>query len=120
MMGSLLKQKSKITKVSKGEVWLAFDDHSIKKRPFIIMSDKLSGIDVDVTATPTTSKKVRNEFDIEIEYWKEAGLNEPSIARCSKIHVFNYLQLIRKLGKMHENDMVKINESIKMFLGLFE
>ena len=113
-----MKQQNEITKVCKGEVWLAYDTRSFKKRPFIIMSDKLTGIDVDVTATPATTKKVRNEFDIEIEFWKEAGLNEPSIARCSKLHVFSYLQLVRKLGSLQESDIKKINAATKIFLGL--
>ena len=117
-MENLLKQQSKITKVSKGEVWLAIDERSLKKRPFIIMSDKLSGIDIDVTAAPTTTRKVRNEFDVVIEFWEDAGLNEPCVARCSKFHVFSYLQLVRKLGNLRDSDMKKINEAVRKFLGL--
>ena len=118
MMENSLERTNMITKVKKGEVWIAYDDKSSKKRPFVIMSDELSGIDIDVVATPTTTSNVRNKYDVIIEFWKESGLNRPSIARCSKIHAFNYLQLIRKLGNLRKSDLDKINEATKKFLGL--
>ena len=117
-MESLSRQKSMITKVTKGEVWLAYDLKSEKKRPFIIISDELSGIDVDVVVAPTTTASGRNKFDVIIEFWSEAGLNKPCVARCSKIHVFSYLHLIRRLGKLNKSDLDKINNATREFLGL--
>ena len=118
MTESLSKQIKAITKVAKGEIWIAYDEKSDKTRPFVIMSSELSGIDIDVAATPTTTASKRNSFDIPIEFWKEAGLDKPCIARCSKLHVFSYLHLVRKLGSLYECDLEKINEATRKFLGL--
>ena len=117
-MESLSGQTKAITRVSKGEVWIAYDERSDKKRPFVIMSDELSGIDIDVAATPTTTANKRNKFDVTIEFWKEAGLDKPCVARCSKFHVFSYLHLLRKLGNLEKSDLEKINEATRKFLGL--
>ena len=119
MMVNLSKpHKNSITKVSKGEVWLAHDINSNKVRPFLIMSDELSGIDIDVTVTPTTTHNKRNEYDIEIIYWKDAGLSMASVARCSKITVFSYLYLVRKLGILAESDMKRVNDATRKYLAL--
>ena len=118
MMENLLEQTKMITKVAKGEVWLAYDEKSDKRRPFVIMSDELSGIDIDVAVTPTTTANMRNKFDVTIEFWEEAGLDKPCIARCSKIYVFSYLHLVRKLGNLNKSDLDRINEATRKFLGL--
>ena len=47
MMENLSRPTDVITRVAKGEVWIAYDEKSDKKRPFVIMSDELSGIDLD-------------------------------------------------------------------------
>ena len=118
MMENLSKQPNMITKVAKGEIWIAYDEKSDKTRPFIIMSSELSGIDIDVAATPTTTANKRNSFDIPIEFWKEAGLDKPCVARCSKLHVFSYLHLVRKLGALNKSDLEKIDDATRRFLGL--
>jgi len=102
----------------KGDVWLVYDEKSKKLRPFIILSDELSGIDVDVSVAPTTTKENRNIFDIEIEHWQEAGLGKPSIARCSKVHYIHHRLFRKKLGKLHENDLQLIDDALKKFFKL--
>ena len=111
-------RKNIITSVAKGEVWLAYDEKSDKVRPFLIMSDELSGIDIDISVAPTTTKNRRNQYDVEIEHWQEAGLLIASIARCSKITIISYLHLVRKIGTLVDSDMKRINEAIRKYFAL--
>ncbi|WP_255450432.1 type II toxin-antitoxin system PemK/MazF family toxin [Alteribacillus sp. YIM 98480] len=57
---------------------------------------------------PVTSQQPRNEFDVVIEYWKEAGLLKPSVARTSKIISIHGSELNRKLGTLHEHDLERV------------
>ena len=117
-MGNSLGSRQKITRVVKGEVWYAYDEKSTKIRPFLIISEELSGIEVDISVVPTTTQEKRNPFDIDIEFWKEAGLSKPSTARCSKIHYISHMFLKRKLGSLDERDLEKVNEAMRQYLGL--
>ena len=117
-MENLSEQSKRPYKIAKGELWMAYDEKSLKTRPFLIVSDELSGIDVDISVAPTTSHKQRNPFDVEIEFWEDAGLTQPSIARCSKIHYINHMLLKRRLGVLNEQDLAKVNEAMRKYLGL--
>jgi len=82
------------------------------------MSDKLSGIDVDITVTPFTTKEKRNDYDITVEFWREAGLDILSVVRCSKIHIINVRHFTRKLGKLEEQDLEHVNDAMRKYLGV--
>jgi len=107
-----------LLKPNKGDVWIVYDGKSKKLRPFIVLSDELSGIEIDISVAPATTHEKRNRFDIEIERWKEAGLNEPSIARCSKVTYVYHRLFRKKLGTVHESDMRTIEDALRKFFGL--
>lgn len=98
------------------EVWHAKfpyeEDISIEKeRPVIILNvDTLECLSVKVT-----SHKIRNtdQFDTPIKYWKEAGLNKPSIARVSKVMNLSKDKFINKKGILHKDDIITISEQYK-------
>ncbi|UOQ92736.1 type II toxin-antitoxin system PemK/MazF family toxin [Halobacillus shinanisalinarum] len=73
------------SRMKQGDVWLADvlfkGTRQTKQRPVIIVGNAL---DVDVIIAPVTSQKPRNQFDVVLEYWNEAGLLKPSVARTSK------------------------------------
>jgi mRNA-degrading endonuclease toxin of MazEF toxin-antitoxin module len=115
-MENSLKHSTK--ELKKGEIWLAKDEKSQKVRPFIILSDELSGIDVDVSVAPSSTQAKRNDFDVDITKWQEAGLREPSIARCSKVHYMYHALLVRKIGTLHEKDLQEIDKALIKFFGL--
>ncbi len=106
-MGNLLKSKMNI---STGDIWLCFE--GTKHRPVLIISDQLIGIDVDVLVSRVTSQQIRNRFDIKINHWREAGLNKESVVRCSKITHVNYMNLIRKIGELHADDMILVRKAL--------
>jgi len=77
--------------------------HQIKQRPVISVGNELA-LDVDVIIAPVISQKSRNKFDVILEYWKEAGLLKPSVARTSKITSIHGSELKRYLGDLHNHD----------------
>jgi mRNA interferase MazF len=52
-----------------------------KLRPAVVLLD--SGDD-DFVAAPITSRSRASDFDVAIQYWREAGLNVPSTIRVHK------------------------------------
>ncbi|WP_168121881.1 type II toxin-antitoxin system PemK/MazF family toxin [Paenibacillus sp. HB172176] len=62
-------------------------------------------VDIDVLIAPVTSSGGRTSFDVEIQYWEEAGLAKPSIARTSKLHTIPTASIIRPLGRLRETDL---------------
>lgn len=93
------------------EIWFAKfpfeEDPSIEKeRPVIILNvDPLEVLSVKVT-----SHNVRNkdEYDIAIEHWQEAGLRKPSVARISKVMFLDNNKFEYKIGTLHEDDQTSI------------
>lgn len=62
----------------------------------------------DVIIASVTSQQPRNQFDVVLEYWKEAGLLKPSVARTSKITFVDSSELKRRLGSLHNYDLERI------------
>ncbi|GGP16968.1 type II toxin-antitoxin system PemK/MazF family toxin [Oceanobacillus neutriphilus] len=100
-----------INKMKQGEVWLADvlfkGSRQTKQRPVIIVGNELA-LDVDVIIAPVTSQKARNQFDVVLEHWKEAGLLKASIARTSKITSIHGSELKRHLGNLHNDDLERV------------
>ncbi|WP_246050117.1 type II toxin-antitoxin system PemK/MazF family toxin [Aquibacillus sediminis] len=66
----------------RGEIWTV--ELNGKRRPAVIVSNDNVIVELDHLIQTVTSQQIRNEFDIAIEYWEEAGLDKPSIVRSSK------------------------------------
>ena len=96
---------------SQGDVWLAkvyFKmQEQFKHRPIVIVGRDIT-IDIDINISPITSSEPRNEFDVIIHYWKEAGLRHLSVARTTKIHAVPRSSLIKRIGSLHEYDLQRI------------
>lgn len=107
------------SKMKQGDVWLADvlfkGKRQTKQRPVIIVGNELA-LDIDVIIAPVTSQQPRNQFDVVLEYWKEAGLLKPSVARTSKITSVHGSELKRHLGVLHSYDLERI---LKMCKNLF-
>lgn len=104
------------SKSEQGEVWLAdvlFKGiRQTKQRPVVIVGNELA-LDIDVIIAPVTSQKPRNQFDIVLEYWEEAGLLKPSVVQITSIHG---TELKRYLGKLHNHDLENVlNTCRKLF-----
>lgn len=99
------------SKMKQGDVWMADvifkGTRQTKQRPVIIVGNELA-LDVDVIIAPVTSKEPRSQFDVVLEYWEEAGLLKPSVARTSKIISIHGSELKRHLGVLHTDDLERV------------
>ncbi|GAA0337456.1 hypothetical protein GCM10008967_29640 [Bacillus carboniphilus] len=97
----------------RGEIWTV--ELNGKRRPVVIVSNDNIIAELDHLIATVSSKQVRNEFDVVIEWWKEAGLDKPSIVRCSKLHTLHYQELLFRIGKLHENDLERVLTTIRNY-----
>ncbi|KQL55264.1 hypothetical protein AN964_18285 [Heyndrickxia shackletonii] len=97
----------------RGEVWTV--ELNGKRRPVVIVSNENVIVELDHLIATVTSQHARNEFDVIIEYWKEAGLDKPSVVRCSKLNTVHFKELLFKIGKLHEHDLDRVLTTIRSY-----
>ena len=61
-----------------------------------------------VGVVPVTSQQPRNQFDVVLEFWEDAGLLKPSVARTTKIISIHGSELKHQLGSLQEHDLEKV------------
>jgi mRNA interferase MazF len=81
----------------------------------VIVSNDNIIAELDNLIATVTSQSIRNQFDVVIEYWREAGLDKPSVVRCSKLNTIHYQELLFKIGKLHEHDLERVLSSIRSY-----
>jgi len=116
-----------MAEVKRGEIWLVNLDptigHEIKKsRPAVVIQNDLGNKYSPITIiAPITSQRSDRVYPIEVLLAKRgSGLEKDSKALLNQIRAIDKRRLIRKLGKVDSEDMPKINNSIKISLGLVE
>lgn len=97
----------------RGEVWVA--QIKDKSRPVVIVSNDDVVVEIDRLVATVTSQEPRNKFDVNLEYWKEARLDKPSVVRCSKINTLHYKELKFRIGELHEHDLNRVLETIRNY-----
>ncbi|MBM7572954.1 type II toxin-antitoxin system PemK/MazF family toxin [Aquibacillus albus] len=97
----------------RGEVWFA--ELNDKRRPVVIVSNDNVIAELDHLIATVTSQQSRNDFDVVIEYWEQAGLAKPSVVRCSKLNTLHYEELLFKIGKLHESDLESVLTTIRNY-----
>lgn len=103
-----------MTKTGKrGEVWTV--ELNDKRRPVVIVSNDNVIVELDHIIATVTSQQARNEFDVVVEYWKEAGLEKPSVVQCSKLNTLHYQELLFKIGRLHESDLKRVLTAIRNY-----
>jgi mRNA interferase MazF len=103
-----------MNRYKKSEIWLGKING--KDRPLLIIGKDIAA-EVDKTVLTITSQKARNKYDVIVEKWKEAGLDKPSIVRCSKINAIFYFDLKFRIGSLQENDFNSAMEAVRTYLG---
>lgn len=97
----------------RGEIWTV--ELNGKRRPVVIVSNDNVIVELDQLIATVTSQHTRNEFDVAIEYWQEAGLDKPSIVRCSKLNTVHFKELLFKIGKLHYHDLDRVLTTIRNY-----
>lgn len=106
--------KSTGNRYCRGDIWVAKfsyyeDPTQYKMRPVVIISnDMLNESDDVIILAPITSARPRNDYDIVIDHWKDAGLDRASCIRASKLTSFHKLFLKVKIGTLQSTDLERV------------
>ena len=113
--------------VKRGDIWLVNLDptvgHEIKKsRPAVIIQNDLGNKYSHITIiAPITSQSTDKIYPIDVLLAKRgSGLEKDSKVLLNQIRAIDKKRLIKRLGKVDYEIMSKINNSIKISLGLVE
>ena len=116
-----------MAEVKRGDIWLVNLDpaigHEIKKsRPAVIIQNDLGNKYSPITiVAPITSQNLEKIYPIEVSLVKRGtGLEKDSKVLLNQIRAIDKKRLIKKLGNVDYETMVKIDYSIKISLGLVE
>lgn len=110
--------------VKRGDIWLVNLDptigHEIKKsRPCVIIQNDFGNKYSPITIiAPITSQKIDVIRPFEILLDNVKGLDKNSKALFNQIRAIDKMRLIKKLGIVDEETLIKIDESLKISLGI--
>jgi mRNA interferase MazF len=121
-------QKPKMTTLKRGEVYLvSFDPtvgHEIKKtRPALVIQNDIGNRYSPLTIVAAITSKVSPvpyPVEVVIEPTSANGLSGRSAIRLDQIRTVDRQRLIRRLGQIDSSAMTKVDEAIKISLGLVE
>ena len=105
----------------RGEIWTAAGgaDYGGKPRPVVIVQDDrftaIGSITVcAITSNPTEAPLLR----LAIEPTESNGLEKTSRLMVDKITTISRAKLGRRIGRLGDEDVVRLNRAILIFLGL--
>ncbi len=111
--------------VKRGEIWLVNLDptigHEIKKsRPALIIQNDIGNKYSPITIiAPITSQNLEKVYPIEVLLSKKtSGLDKDSKILFNQIRAIDKRRLVRRLGKVNQEIIDKVNEAIEISLGL--
>lgn len=111
--------------VKRGEIWLVNLDptlgHEIKKtRPAVIIQNDIGNKYSPMTIiAPLTSQNIDKIYPFEALLTKEnSGAETESKALLNQIRAIDKRRLIKRVGKVNDEVIIKIDEAIKINLGL--
>lgn len=107
--------------MSRGELFTAATRgaYTGKPRPVVIIQDDRFDATASITVCPLTTNPVEAPLTrIPIEPSELNGLEQPSKLMVDKITTMPRDSLRDRLGRLGENDLVRLNRALVVFLGL--
>jgi mRNA interferase MazF len=107
--------------VSRGDIYTAASRgaYTRKPRPVLIIQDNRFDATASVTVCPLTTNPVQAPLTrIPIEPSDLNGLEHPSNLMVDKITTVPRDTLRDKLGRLRDDDLVRLNRALIVFLGL--
>jgi mRNA interferase MazF len=107
--------------MKRGEVWTVSGakDYAGKPRPVVIVQDDSFSVTNSVTVCAfTTDETEAPLFRIMIEPHAENGLRANSRLMVDKLTTVPKLKIGKRLGRLSDEDMVRLNQAMLVFLGL--
>jgi mRNA interferase MazF len=107
--------------VTRGEIYpaAARGAYTGKPRPVVIVQDDRFDATASVTVCPFTTNPVDAPLlRIEIESSRDNGLDRPSSLMVDKITTVPRSGLGERLGRLRDDELMQLNRSLMVFLGL--
>jgi mRNA interferase MazF len=117
----------RINSLTRGEVYLVNFDPTIgseikKTRPALIIQNDIANEYSPITIVAAITTKYDDKlFPTEVLLIKnEGGLTQDSVVLLNQIRSIDKQRLIKRLGKIKDSTLKKIDSAIKISLGLIE
>lgn len=105
----------------RGEIWMAAGgpDYAGKPRPVVILQDDRFDATNSITVCAfTTDPTEAPLFRLLVEPTELNGLRSPCRLMTDKIATMPRTKLRTRLGRLTDDDMVRLNRAVAVFLGL--
>lgn len=107
--------------MNRGEIWTVAGgpDYTGKPRPVAILQDNRFEELLSVTFCPfTTNPTPAPLFRLPVKPSDDNGLNEASSLMVDKITTVARTKIGKRIGRLDDEDIVRLNRAIVVFLGL--
>ncbi len=107
--------------MKRAEIWTVAGgpDYAGKPRPAVIIQDDVFAGTASITLCPFTTQGVDAPLiRLPVEPTKQNGLNVASQVMVDKITTVAKSKLQKRVGKLAEEDMIRVNRAVLVFLGL--
>ena len=105
----------------RGEVWTVAGgpDYAGKPRPAVIVQDDAFNATASITIIPFTSHIVDAPLlRLPVESSDRNGLRTASQLMIDKITTVSKTKLQRRVGRLSDEDIIRVNRAVLVFLGL--
>jgi mRNA interferase MazF len=105
----------------RGEVWTAAGgkDYAGKPRPVVVVqSNQFDARDSVTVCALTTDATPLPLFRVPVVPSQENGLRAPCHLMADKVTTLPRKKLARRLGRLDDSDMMRLNRALIVFLGL--
>lgn len=105
----------------RGEIWTAAGgkDYAGKPRPVVIVQDdRFDATDSITICAFTTDPTDAPLFRLPVAPTERNGLRQPSRLMADKITTVAKTKLGSRLGRLDDEDLVRLNRALVVFLGL--
>ena len=107
--------------MKRAEIWTVAggSDYTGKPRPAVILQDHAFKETASITLCPFTTQLVEAPLiRLPVEPTKQNGLDAASHVMVDKITTVTKSKLQKRVGKLAEEDMIRLNRAVLVFLGL--
>jgi mRNA interferase MazF len=107
--------------VTRGEIYTAAarGPYTGKPRPVVVLQDDRFDATASITVCPFTTNPVEAPLvRLPIEPSDENGLDQPSQLMVDKVTTVPRSSLGQRLGRLRDDELVALNRSLIVFLGL--
>ena len=107
--------------MTRGEIWTAAGgkDYAGKPRPVVIVQDDRFHATGSITICAFTSDPTDAPlFRLVVEPSPSNGLDKPSRLMVDKVTTVPKAKLGKRIGRLSDRDLVRVNRALLIFLGL--